>query len=151
MLLERLFPILGIEVYPALAARLSLAQFSCRSLVTAGVTTLRESSALVRAGALSRCLRLNITIHQKSNAFEEACGPRIGNGCYHKIQALSQCRVVVSWLLCLACVCLLSVGTHVYAVAYARRARAPPRESGADPRVSVEAIVVCHVSEITSK
>ena len=35
--------------------------------------------------------------------------------------------------------------------AYARRARAPPRESGADPRVSVEAIVVCHVSEITSK
>ena len=34
---------------------------------------------------------------------------------------------------------------------YARRARAPPRESGADLRDSVDAIVVCHVSEITSK
>ena len=34
---------------------------------------------------------------------------------------------------------------------YARRTRAPPRESGADLRGSVDAIVVCHVSEITSK
>ena len=33
----------------------------------------------------------------------------------------------------------------------ARRTRAPPRESGADLRGSVDAIVVCHVSEITSK
>ena len=32
-----------------------------------------------------------------------------------------------------------------------RRTRAPPRESGADLRDSVDAIVVCHVSEITSK
>ena len=30
----------------------------------------------------------------------------------------------------------------------ARRTRAPPRESGADLRGSVDAIVVCHVSEI---
>ena len=34
---------------------------------------------------------------------------------------------------------------------YARRTRAPPRESGAGLRDSVDAIVVCHVSEITSK
>ena len=33
----------------------------------------------------------------------------------------------------------------------ARRTRAPPRESGADLRGSVDAIVVCHVSEKTSK
>ena len=34
---------------------------------------------------------------------------------------------------------------------YARRTRAPPRESGAGLRDSVDAIVVRHVSEITSK
>ena len=34
---------------------------------------------------------------------------------------------------------------------YARRTRAPPRESGAGLRDSVDAIVVCHESEITSK
>ena len=34
---------------------------------------------------------------------------------------------------------------------YARRTRAPPRESGADLRGSVDAIVVCHVSEKTSQ
>ena len=33
----------------------------------------------------------------------------------------------------------------------ARRTRAPPRESGADLRGSVDAIVVCHASEKTSK
>ena len=36
-------------------------------------------------------------------------------------------------------------------VTYARRTRAPPRESGAGLRDSVDAIVVCHESEITSK
>ena len=34
---------------------------------------------------------------------------------------------------------------------YARRTRAPPREIGAGVRDSVDAIVVCHVSEKTSK